>query len=1594
MVLGLVLAPFALIALISILLYVPPVQRFVVQRVASLLSRQLNMQLELEELHLTFPLDLQLEGLRIVKSPGDTLLALGALRLAPSISPLLHQQVQLPRLELERLRLHQQDSAGLSDLRVALREAALEDVYVDLSKQEVRFSKLFTSGGAISYASTDTTQSEPSEPLKWQIAAQRIELNDTELDIALPHDSLYLSGQIRQLALDRGDAALEVMRFRVGKAQLDAPLLRYAVDRQQPTSPQLDPQHIELRDASLQLRQLYSEGMKLDLYLQQMQLMERSGLQLRQLSGHYQMDSLGMKLEELLLLTQSSKIQGEAQLPWSLLKQDSLAPSSLRLDARLSTEDILALSGQALSQVEEETKLLGRMQGRKLLAPLGLSLDIGGTLSALEVKRADLSWPEVLQLKLEGKLYAVLDALHRSGKLSMEAHLGVKANALLALASPELARSYRLPKDLSLHAQTRIRRGDYLADLRLRDGAGLATLKAHYVEAAKRYKAQLHTEGLQLGHFMPQLGLGAMHLDVLAEGQGLDPLSAATSMKLTGRLHELHYAGYPLYDITLDTELKRGNLGLSLNSVNKGANLSLTLDGILSHRGINTGLALDLVDLDFQRLGLSTSPLAGELRLEGELRSDLKEEHKLMASIDGAQLILDGDTIAPPRLDFTLSTNAYSILGNLNSGDMSAQIQLAAGPTELQGQLTKLSEQALAQWRLIASGKSAQRQLEDLTPLLPQAHMTLTMGRDNPLRYYLAGQQIALGHLTTDLKTDPERGLAATIHVSDVRLDTLRLNELHLELDTEHTLRSAARDSLTLQLRASLNKAHFRTQEGFAVEAKAHTTLQGGGLNFSWRDERGALLHAAQLTGLWGGDAYELRLGQEKLRIAYRDFKVNPDNHLSLRKRDFFLLGSLRLEGRERGLIQLEAKDAPLGTQDAQLTIQQLHLEDFRALGLPDIAGTFFGDIHYQRQGGLAAQPTISGDLSLSGFRYEDKKLGHFTSSLFYEPRTDDSHYITADVAYNGKSALTVDGIYYPKQRVSPLTGTLQLHDFPLELANPFLLATGTSLQGTAGGSVQLAGTLTEPRLTGEFAFDKGMVHLANYGVHLQLDSIPVRLQGSTMHFDHYAIHPSVDPSKALYIDGTIEQSTSLQARAALRLSSDELTLLNEPRPKAEDQLLYGRIVASTNMQLTGLMTALRVRGALNVLSGTNCTYIMREDALETPEGKTDLVSFVDFGDTIFIKRVEPIEPALGGLDVKLSIHIDPSVRVGADLTSDGQDYAHVQGGGTLHFTYPPFGQMSLTGRYEMSGGGDLSYTLPVVGNKKFTIEPTSMLSWNGAVSNPYLNLSASQTVKATVNESGSNAQRVNFKISILIRDYVNRMNLSFGLSAPDNLSMQNSLATMSAEEQGKQAIALMATGVYLGSGSGAGKLDLNTALTSLLQSQINKTAGKLLQGTDLSLGMDRYDGSSGEAARTDYTYSFSRRFYNDRIRIIVGGKVQSGANASNQGQNFLDNVSLQYQLDKTGEQYFSLYHKRVTDNLLEGEYSETGLGYVLRRKLYSLWDVFRPRGRKQKPRAKVQQLFLAAPVLDSAAQAQDTIVTPSQHHSTPTDRIRLLRRR
>ena len=339
-----------------------------------------------------------------------------------------------------------------------------------------------------------------------------------------------------------------------------------------------------------------------------------------------------------------------------------------------------------------------------------------------------------------------------------------------------------------------------------------------------------------------------------------------------------------------------------------------------------------------------------------------------------------------------------------------------------------------------------------------------------------------------------------------------------------------------------------------------------------------------------------------------------------------------------------------------------------------------------------------------------------------------------------------------------------------------------------------------------------------------------------------------------------------------------------------------------------------------------------------------ELVTFVDFNDTTQIKQEDIPTVSLGGIDMLMTIQIDQAAQVKADLTPDRSSYVELEGGGDLSLQYTALDGLSLNGRYTLTTG-KLKYTLIPFLAREFTIENGSYVNWSGNPMDPTLDLTAVNHVRASVARDNQSPHTVDFEASISIKNSLKDLALTFNLSAPEDMSIQNELAAMSDEERSKQAVAMMVTGTYLGAGGGGVNMG-NGALNSLLQSAIQGIAGSALKTIDITLGVETSDGDSG--SRTDYSFRFAKRFWNNRISVIIGGKISTGEDAQQNNQSFIDNVSIEYRLDNSGTRYVKLFHDTNYDSILDGEIIETGVGLVLRKKMSRMGELFI--FRKKKP--------------------------------------------
>ena len=178
-------------------------------------------------------------------------------------------------------------------------------------------------------------------------------------------------------------------------------------------------------------------------------LREQSGLKLLHLSGRYQMDSLAMRLDGLDLITDASSIKGYLSMPWSLLQSDRKAQLELSTNTSLGIKDILLFAGKTLQETRDGRELFNTFAHHRLLAPLKMQAELTGTLTAIQIRQAELKWPDILDLNLSGTLSEVLE-MHRSGRLKLRGHVGPKANTLLGLLAPEQAKTYRIPSPLTI----------------------------------------------------------------------------------------------------------------------------------------------------------------------------------------------------------------------------------------------------------------------------------------------------------------------------------------------------------------------------------------------------------------------------------------------------------------------------------------------------------------------------------------------------------------------------------------------------------------------------------------------------------------------------------------------------------------------------------------------------------------------------------------------------------------------------------------------------------------------------------------------------------------------------------------------------------------------------------------------------------------------------------------------------------------------------------------------------------------------------------------------------------------------------------------
>ena len=669
--------------------------------------------------------------------------------------------------------------------------------------------------------------------------------------------------------------------------------------------------------------------------------------------------------------------------------------------------------------------------------------------------------------------------------------------------------------------------------------------------------------------------------------------------------------------------------------------------------------------------------------------------------------------------------------------------------------------------------------------------------------------------------------------------------------------------------------------------------------------------------------------GRQDPILGYKKFSVNKNNYV-LFSDDQRISADIKLRADDGTSVQVYSNDSTEALQDLTLGISNFELSKVMSVlpYLPNVSGVMNGDFHIIK---TANEQSVSSAVTVDNMVYEGCKLGNLGSEFVYMPLEDGKHVVDGTLSCNGYDVGAISGSYDPVGEGS-IDATLSLTRTPLKLLNGFIPNQIIGLKGYCDGDLTMKGTLSAPHVDGTLKLDSAYLESVPYGVELKFADTPVTITDSRMLFDNFKMFAK--NRTPLTVNGSLNFANLDNIRLNTRISAQNYLLIDSKENMRSEA--YGKAYVNFLGVVRGPLESLEMRGKLDVLGSTDMTYILRDSPLTTDTQLDNLVKFTSFKS----KRVAEVErPALTGFSMDLTMDIDEGAHIVCALNADHSNYVDLMGGGTLRMQYGAVDGLRLTGRYTLNNG-EMKYSLPVIPLKTFAIQDGSYVEFMGDAMNPRLNITATEETKASVSTDGGAGRSVTFNCGVKITKTLKDMGLEFIIEAPEDMSVNSDLQAMSKESRGKVAVTMLTTGMYLADGN-INTFSMNSALSAFLNSQINSISGNALRTLDLSFGMDNSTGSDGEI-HTDYSFKFSKRFWNNRLRIVVGGKVSSGATVPNQNDSFFDNVTFEYRLSQNSNKYLKFFYDRDSYDWLEGYVEQFGAGFMYRRKLQNLTDLFR----------------------------------------------------
>jgi hypothetical protein len=1570
---------------VDLSLRIPVVQNYIAHAAVSYISKKLGTKVEIQSFSWSLFKDVDMKGFYMADKKGDTLIYAGNLNAEISYWSLIGKQIKIKGISLEDARIHlQNDTAGNLNLTsiFSIQNPSGNKVKLVADTTSIPLNIIVDLENA-SLVNTDFRFEDLKKHLliSVRIPSCLIDVNKLALQKKLIDiHTITVVGVTATVTVEAKDQnavppPIDMFHFlpsgwmiRWDGISLSNSAFAYTDKNKAPKKAGIDFAHLALSDIILKAKKgaLFRDSIDADIRL--LAAREKSGFEIKKMGGLAKVSVNEISLRNLFLQTANSRINTFLALKYSNFEDfndftDSVTIHADLHDAAISMKDISYFADKVAPLAHNTINISGKLRGK---------------IKDIEGKNITLSTALGTYLKCNFTANGLPNIDETSLNLKIDQFVTSASDIQMIYPSTIYPANLKSLGKIDFSGDFDGFISDFVARGKLYTDIGSATSDLNFKYSKKTaksaYSGELTLNDFDLGKwFGDPVNYGKVSLHTSIEGGGikLETLNA----KLLGDISSLTLKGYNYKDVKVDGLVKgkffSGNLIVKDQYLD--ADFTGTVD--MTEKIPRYNFAASVRTAHFRDLHITKDTF----NLSGDVTADFsgRKADDMIGSLILSNVFVQHGHESVIVRNLTATSSVLP--------DDRKEIKLKSD--DIEGEITgQFSFTGLPKAMRNYFNYTFTRDYEDTGKVDPQQF-------DFELRIFDSSAITrVIDPRFKEIRNTTFSGELNTInHILNVRG---MIPELIFDKYTfEHFDLNAKSEDGKLDVMASLDQVYV-SDSLMAMELESHTYTEGDEFRFDFKGADAKNYNKADITAYLKPlkSSAEIRFLPSAVWLGGNKWSFSPNNHIVVHGKQITTDSLIFASGAQS--IRLDSYLKNDTSTSIDVSISETSLGDFVNIfnnKVRDLKGTVNGSLKVED---IFSNPAPTGNLEI-----KDLYLGKIPIGIIKVNSTLDNvdKKVNIDATLFGdKSNLAINGFYDLKNNEINLNNDIT--SINLNILNyPLFDKYVRRVSGTASAKLILHGPVTALDLRGTLRINEAKVNVTYINTTYTLRNEDIEVGDG--YFDIGKIEVIDTFNNKAIGTGRIYHEHFKKITLDLHVDAEKEQVLNTT--VKDMPVFYGNGIVKGKVDFTGTIPAVTIRAYAQARAGTHC-YIPINNSYET--NRYTFYRFVNpQKDTIKIKRKEELKAK--GVNFILDLDVTPDATIDVILDPATGDILTSRGRGEIKLEILRNGEFNIYGRYEIEQGNYL-FTMQNLVNKKFEMDKGGTITFKGDVNNAQLDIDAVYRVKTSTYDlisdllaangsgPGSDADsraknRINVDLLLNLKGVLQSPEISFDIRPIDpdpavRTYVDNKMQLMrtTESEMNKQVFGLLVMNRFLPSGNSTtadaitssrsiGNSATNT-VSEFLSSQLSMYMGSFfdnlnVRDLDLNLNFQSYDQTSLTTqtsadnlnARKEVQLALTKKFFNNRLSVNVGGNLDFGDNyqyvgtttntTNNKNAYASGDFEVEYVLDKNGSWRAKTYNKNDYDNFNNRNINKTGIGLSFRKDFDRWLDLFKRKNKKPK---------------------------------------------